>query len=131
MKKAVVYTFASLLVFSLYRRYSNKIPVYYVDKLTGGFNGRTIPPFGIYILKSQKGNSNILEHEKIHWKQFKNLGLFGFYSRYMLETFKNVYDLNKLEIEARNIESEYCKKNYTTCVRSGKAKTIYNPNFRA
>ena len=34
------------------------------------------------------------------------------------------------EIEARENESEYCKLNYTECVRTGESVTAYNPNFR-
>lgn len=40
------------------------------------------------------------------------------------------YDKMPMEIEARKNESDYCKNNYTECVRNGTAKTVYNPNFR-
>lgn len=40
------------------------------------------------------------------------------------------YDKMPLEIQARTNESEYCKKNYTECVRKGIAKTINDPYFR-
>ena len=40
------------------------------------------------------------------------------------------YDANPYEIEARYRESDFCKSNYTFCVRNGLAKTVHNPNFR-
>lgn len=130
MNKSFLYALGALAVYTIYKRYSNKIPVYYVDCIAANFNARTIPPFGIFIKKSQKNNTALLDHELIHWKQFKKLGLIGFYTTYITEHIKNGYDLNRLEIEARNNESNYCRNNFTACVRSGESKTVFNPNFR-
>ena len=130
MNKSFLYALGALAVYTIYRRYSNKIPVYYVDSIAANFNARTIPPFGIFIKKSQKNNTALFNHELIHWNQFKNLGLLGFYTTYISEHIKNGYDLNRLEIEARKNESNYCRNNFTACVRSGESKTVYNPNFR-
>lgn len=130
MNKSFLYALGALAVYTIYRRYSNKIPVYYVDSIAANFNARTIPPLGIFIKKSQKNNTALLNHELIHWNQFKNLGLLGFYTTYITEHIKNGYDLNRLEIEARKNESNYCRNNFTACVRSGESKTVYNPNFR-
>lgn len=130
MNKSFLYALGALAVYTIYKRYSNKIPVYYVDSIAANFNARTIPPFGIFIKKSQKNNTALLNHELIHWNQFKNLGLLGFYTTYITEHIKNGYDLNRLEIEARKNESNYCRNNFTACVRSGESKTVYNPNFR-
>ena len=41
------------------------------------------------------------------------------------------YDKMPMEMEARANESDYCKENYTECVRNGKSNTVNNPNFRA
>jgi hypothetical protein len=130
MNKSFLYALGALAVYTIYRRYSNKTPVYYVDSIAANFNARTIPPLGIFIKKSQKNNTALLKHELIHWNQFKNLGLLGFYTTYISEHIKNGYDLNRLEIEARKNESNYCRNNFTACVRSGESKTVYNPNFR-
>lgn len=130
MNRSFLYALGALVVYTMYRRYSNKTPIYYIDYIAANFNARTIPPFGIFIKKSEKNNTELLKHELIHWNQFKNLGLLGFYSTYITEHIKNGYDLNRLEIEARNNESNYCRNNFTACVRSGESKTVFNPNFR-
>lgn len=102
--------------------------VYYVNSLPFNYNGVSTP-FGIFITKRNKGNRILLEHELIHYHQQQKGGLF-FYFDYIKEHLINGYDNNKYEIEARIRESEYCKKNYTECMRNGKSKTSYNPNFR-
>jgi len=130
MNKSSLYALGALAVFTVYRRYSNKIPIFYVNSIAGNFNARTIPPFGIFIKKSQKNNTALLNHELIHWKQFQKLGLIGFYTTYISQHIKNGYDFNRLEIEARKNESNYCKTNFTACVRSGESYTVFNPNFR-
>ncbi|CEN37601.1 hypothetical protein CCYN2B_40147 [Capnocytophaga cynodegmi] len=89
----------------------------------------TIPPFGIFILLKHKGNVNLLNHELIHWKQYKRMSLFVFYFRYLFEMLKYGYDLSPMEIEARFVESDFCKLNYSDCVRSGVARTVSNENF--
>lgn len=109
---------------------SDEPPVYYKKKLLGNYNARTLPPFGIYIQEAHKGNAALLEHEKIHWQQYRRMGLIGFYLTYLYENAVYGYDCNSLEIEARANESEYCRQNYTECVRNGIAKTIHNPQFR-
>ena len=50
--------------------------------------------------------------------------------KYIIQNLSKGYDKNPYEIEARSVEDEYCKLNYTECVRSGKSNTAYNPNFR-
>ena len=89
----------------------------------------TLPPFGILIKKEHRTNTALIDHELVHWKQFQRMGLLPFISTYVREQLKG-YDQNALEIEARYAESEYCKTNYTQCVRNGSATTIHNPNFR-
>jgi len=130
VNKSFLYALGALAVYSTFRRYSTNIPIYYVDSIAANFNARTIPPVGIFIKKSQRNNADLLKHELIHWKQFQKLGLLKFYTTYIKEHIKNGYDNNRLEIEARQNESKYCRNNFTACVRSGEAKTVYNPNFR-
>ena len=121
-----------LIGFALYNEIqkSKKPNVYYKKTLAKNYNAQTIPPFGIYILESEKNNINLLEHELIHWKQYQQKGLLNFYLDYYTQ-FKSVgYDSMPMEIEARFCENDYCKNNYTECVRNGMANTIFQPNFR-
>jgi hypothetical protein len=112
------------------RRYSKRIPIKVVDHLPHGYNAMTIPPWGIYIVKSQANNKELIKHELIHWMQYQKLGLFGYYSRYFSELKCYGYDGMPMEIEARACECDACKTDYTQCVRGGQARTVYNPSFR-
>ncbi len=104
--------------------------IFYRKNLAGNYNAKTIPPFGIFIKESERGNTALLEHEKVHWKQYREKGLVKFYYQYIKELKTYGYDQMPMEKEARANETEYCKNNYTQCVREGKAKTIHNPKFR-
>jgi hypothetical protein len=109
---------------------SNKPKVYYRKTLSNNYNARTIPPFGIYILESQKDNLELLNHELIHWKQYQEKGLVNFYLDYLTQYNAYGYDEMPMEFDARINENDFCKLNYTYCVRNGMANTIYQPNFR-
>ena len=61
-------------------------------------NGMTLYPFGI-IIKKGKETPRLLNHEKIHWKQQKELG-FKFYWRYLKEWRKKGYRNISFEKEA-------------------------------
>lgn len=121
---------ATLMVYNSYQKKRSDVPVYYRKKLSGNYNARTIPPFGIYILDSERDNDNLLAHELVHWKQYQDYGLMSFYLRYFNELINFSYDSMPMEMEARYLENEYCRNNYTECVRSGQSVTVYNPNFR-
>lgn len=99
--------------------------------MIGGYNALTIPPFGVFVHQDHEQNTALIEHELVHWRQYQQLGLFGYYTHYFLKHLQYGYDGNPMEREARFAESDYCKLNYTECVRSGMAKTISNPAFRA
>lgn len=101
----------------------------YVDDLPFGYNAMTVPPVGIFIKRSQHDNKALLDHEMIHWAQYQRMGLLGFYAAYTKGSTEG-YDANPMEIEARANETDYCKLNYTTCVRNGTAKTIQDKNFK-
>lgn len=105
-------------------------PVYYRKRLSGNYNARTIPPFGIFIKESEKYNDALIRHERVHWKQYQESGLIGFYRQYVKELKEHGYDQMPMEKEARADEHPWCLDDYTECVRRGMAKTIYNPNFR-
>lgn len=104
--------------------------IFYRAKLINNYNGYIIPPFGVFIKSSEKENTALIEHEMMHWKQFQREGLLRFLFNYGKHAVKDGYDKNPYEVEARTVEDDYCKHNYTECIRSGKSKTAYNPNFR-
>ncbi len=122
-----------LLTFHLYckKQRKNDTPkVFYRKKLVNNYNGYVVPPFGVYIKESERDNLPLLEHELVHWKQFQREGLLPFLINYSKEAINKGYDANPYEIEARTVESDYCKENYTECIRTGQAVTAFNPNFR-
>ena len=89
-----------------------KIKIYYVDKLPGNYRGMTIPPLGIFILKKHRGNKKILEHDLVHWMQYKKIGLLDFYVKYFLQFIYFGYDKMPMEIEARKNEPIEVQTNY-------------------
>lgn len=125
----LIYGFLALLVYSYYKRKKSKVNVYYLDNLPLNYNGLIVPPIGIFINKSKRDSEELLNHELIHWEQYKTEGL-KMIPKYIVESIRNGYDRNKYEIKAREGESEFCKTNYTHCVRNGLAKTSHNKNFR-
>jgi hypothetical protein len=86
--------------------------IFYVEKLIPPFRGMTIPPFGIFIKKQYKGDESILNHDKIHWKQYQRMGLFLYYFRYLIQLILIGYDTMPMEMEARQNETEKDKWNY-------------------
>lgn len=131
MKTSTVVTI-SVIVFLIYNEIQkNSEPNIYIrKKLRNNYNARTIPPFGIFIKEEHKDNEELLQHELIHWKQYQKKGLINFYLDYYQQYNDFGYDLMPMEIEARFNESDYCKINYTECVRTGKSNTISNKDFR-
>lgn len=101
-----------------------------VDKLPNNYNASTVPPFGIYVAKDYANNLALIEHEKIHWQQYQRMGLLNYYLQYFAQKSKFGYDNMPMEIEARKNESDFCKRNYTSCVRNGSSLTVTNKNFR-
>lgn len=106
------------------------LPKIYYLKNTFGYNGYIIPYVGVIINEAQKGNINLIDHELVHWSQFRTMGIFRFALKYFYHAIVSGYDLNPLEIEARYNENNFAKYNYTYAVRNGLSKTVYNPNFR-
>lgn len=129
-KKVLLIIGGVLLVDYLLAQVNN--PKIYIVDDKKNYNAKVVPPFGIYINKSKSENSLLLQHEMVHWKQYKRTGALLFYLRYFTEYAIYGYDNMPMEIEARKEvgESIYCIKNYTECVRSAKSKTVSNPNFR-
>jgi hypothetical protein len=78
--------------------------IYYVKYLLPPFRAMTIPPFGIFIKSKYKGNTQILKHDLIHWKQYKRMGLIMYYLRYFIQLIIIGYDTMPMELEARQNE---------------------------
>lgn len=86
--------------------------IIYTNWIIPPFRAMTIPPFGIFVKKKYKGNSQIIEHDKIHWKQYQRMGLIMFYFRYFIQLIIIGYDTMPMEMEARQNEDEKTKWNY-------------------
>ena len=112
------------LAYCNHKALQRKPNIYYTKRLIGNYRARTIPPFGIWILEEHRYSKNLLDHELIHWRQYQQRGLFGFYSSYFSQFFRYGYDKMPMEKEARFIEDEYCKNNYRECIKRGVSRTI-------
>lgn len=112
----------------------NKYPkIYHKDRLPFNYNAQTLPPFGIRVQTEDKDNKLLLEHELVHWQQYRKTGAIIYYIKYALQKSIYGYDKMPMEIEARKQigENEYCQINYTECVKNGQSITIKEPYFRA
>ncbi|MFL0088524.1 hypothetical protein V2550_07605, partial [Tenacibaculum maritimum] len=66
--------------------------IIYTKFIIPPFRGMTIPPFGIFIRKDLKNDQKIIEHDLIHWKQYKRMGIVMFYFRYFIQLLIIGYD---------------------------------------
>lgn len=105
-------------------------PIFNTKHFNFGYNGYIIPAVGVVIHENYADSEELILHELKHWEQYRREGFCPFLWNYTNSAISKGYDLNPYEVEARYRESEYCQKNYTECVRIGKAKTAFNPNFR-
>jgi hypothetical protein len=85
----------------------NEIRIFYIPiNIPGRQMAITIPPLGIFIEDQFKNEPNIpcsiLNHEKVHWEQFRKMGLVSFYFNYFKSYFKSGRIINWMEEEARN-----------------------------
>jgi len=132
LKKAFAIGAGLLVAHLILRQLRKQQPtINYVDRVPLNFNAVTVPPIGIYINKNQQANAALLKHELVHWQQYQRMGLLNYYLQYAKGHLVNGYDLNPMEIEARANESDYCKANYTSCVRNGTANTVQLKTFRS
>lgn len=79
-----------------------------------GYTGITIFPFVFLKSKNLKGNSVLINHEKIHLKQQLELLIIPFYLWYVLEFFIKLWKYKKWHLAYRNISFEreaYSKEN--------------------
>jgi hypothetical protein len=86
--------------------------IYYVSWVIPPFRAMTVPPFGIFVKKKFKGDKQILNHDLIHWKQYKRMGLFMYYFRYFMQLLLIGYDTMPMEMEARQNDDDTTKWNY-------------------
>jgi hypothetical protein len=119
----------ALTIYSMSQR-KKKPDLFVKSSLPFGFNAITVPPFGIFIKKDHADNKALLQHELIHWRQYQNAGLLRYYVCYGCQLAKYGYDGMPMEQEARVNENDYCKENYTECVRCGLSNTVCADNFR-
>jgi hypothetical protein len=114
-------------------RLSKRPKVFYVNNLPFNYNAQTIPPLGIFVKKNQSNNNKLIEHELVHWEQYRRSGAIFYYAKYGIQKMIYGYDRMPMEIEARAKlgESDYCQTNYTKCVRNGNSSTISNAKFRS
>ena len=77
------------------------------------FRAVALPPFGIFIKEQYKNNIKIIEHDYVHWQQYKRMGFFRYYLRWIWEQIYYGYDKSPMEIEARYNENEKIKYNYS------------------
>lgn len=69
-----------------------------------GFAGITLYPF---IFVKDKDNKRLVNHEKIHYEQQKELLVIGFYILYFLVWLKDGYENNMFEREAYENQYNY------------------------
>jgi len=100
MKKYILISLLILLIyFSL-----KEDKIYYIPfDIPGSQMAATIPPFGIFIESKYKKDNSILNHEMVHWSQYRRMGFFGFYSTYISEYKKYGRKYGPMEIEARKL----------------------------
>lgn len=102
---AVFIIVLATLLYSLFQ-IKKSAPVKYVRNIPGSLMAMTIPPFGIFIeekyIDEGDGKGSILAHERIHWLQYQERGLAGFYFAYISGWLKHGRLYNELEYDARN-----------------------------
>lgn len=68
--------------------FKNERVIYLPFNIPGKQMAITIPPFGMFIESRYKKEGSlqgsVLSHERIHWAQFRRMGLFSFYYQYFL-----------------------------------------------
>ena len=133
MKTKIIILFCVVLFLVLLeqkQRKNNTPKTFYLKRVPLGFNGFAMPCVGIFISEKERKNNELFLHELRHWQQYQKEGCLPFLAKYIYYNIAMGYDANPFEIDARYRENEYAKYNYTEAVRTGKARTVYNPDFR-
>jgi hypothetical protein len=93
--------------------------VIFQTKLPSNLKGVTLFPL---ILVENKRDRVLVNHEKIHYQQAKELWVIGFYLWYLWEWIRHGYKKNMFEIEAYNNEKDL---NY---LKTRKKYAFFRPN---
>jgi hypothetical protein len=72
-----------------------------------GYQGITLPPFGVFVLAGDEANKSLISHERVHWDQYLRLGALRFYATYLYYQVRYGYEKNPMEIEARTKANSY------------------------
>ena len=67
-----------IVVLNYFQKKNNNPKIFYHQKLVGGYNGFAVPMVGIFLKEVQRGNENLLLHEKTHWQQYQREGFWKF-----------------------------------------------------
>ena len=97
-----------LILLILILNIDKKERVFYLPfDIPGTQMAATLPPFGIFIEEVYKSegdlSGSLLRHEKVHWSQYKKMGLIKFYYSYTSEYLKHGRIYNWMEEEARRL----------------------------
>jgi hypothetical protein len=106
LKKHLMISLLALLIIFLLNLAKKPFIFYLPFNIPGKQMACTIPPFGIFIESKYKNENkkdpcSILKHEKIHWDQYKRMGLFSFHYNYLKCYFNSGRIYNWMENEAR------------------------------
>ena len=69
-----------------------------------GYDGITLPPFGIFIRAECLADERLCRHEMAHWRQWQRMGTLRFYAVYLWGLMRYGYRNHPMEIEARAAE---------------------------
>jgi hypothetical protein len=84
------------------------VRIFYVnDRVIPIFRAVMIPYIGVFIKKKYTNDLTLLEHEMIHWRQFKRMGAIVFLIRYIVQFVFIGYDAMPFELEARQSDESY------------------------
>ncbi len=86
-------------LFCMNKRSKKTDPKIMMLPLPGDRMAVTMPPFGIYVEPEYKNTDAIIKHEKCHWQQYQDKGLFNFYRDYFRMKANYDYKDNPMEQE--------------------------------
>jgi len=96
-----------ILIILIYNTSQNERVIYLPFDIPGSQMAATIPPFGIFIESEYRHEGDvpgsILRHEKVHWEQYRRMGLAKFYYGYLSEYIKHGRIHHSMEEEARRL----------------------------
>ena len=69
-----------------------------------GYDGITLPPFGVFIRAECLADDRLCRHEAAHWAQYQRMGAVRFYLTYLWLMLVHGYKDHPMEIEARAAE---------------------------